>query len=134
MPSIGQIEGLDSKSATKLRKAGIRTTEGLLKVAASKRQRSELADLAGVDAEALLGWVQRADLMRIKGIGGEYAELLDAVGVSTIRALRRRNPGALAAAISEINDRKRIVRRLPTDSMVVQWVALAKDTEPIVGG
>lgn len=134
MPSIGQIEGLDLKSATKLRKAGVRTTEGLLKVAATKRQRLELAERAAVDADALLGWVQRADLMRIKGIGGEYADLLDAVGVSTIRALRRRNPLALTAAIAEINDRKRIVRRLPTDTMVVQWVALAKETEPLVGG
>jgi predicted flap endonuclease-1-like 5' DNA nuclease len=134
MPSIGQIEGLDPKSATRLRKAGVRTTEGLLRVAASKRQRTELAERAGVEADRLLGWVQRADLMRIKGIGGEYADLLDAAGVSTIRALRRRSPTALAAAMAELNERRRIVRRLPTDAMVVQWVALAKEIEPLVKG
>lgn len=132
MPSIGQIEGLDPKSATKLRKAGVRTTEGLLKAAAAKRQRTDLAERAGVEIDRLFVWVQRADLMRIKGIGGEYADLLDAAGVATIRALRRRNPATLLAAMAELNDRKRVVRRMPTQSMVEQWVEMAKDTEPLV--
>ena len=132
MPSIGQIEGLDTKSATRLRKAGVRTTEGLLKEAATKRGRSALADRAAVDVDQLLVWVQRADMMRIKGIGGEYAELLDAAGVATIRALRRRNPSTLLDAMSELNERRRIVRRMPTGSMVSQWIEAARDTEPLV--
>lgn len=132
MPSIGQIEGLDPKSATRLRKAGVRTTEGLLKEAAGRRGRSDLAERANLDPDHLLGWCQHADMMRIKGIGGEYAELLDAAGVTTIRSLARRNPSTLLQAMAELNERKRIVRRMPTASMVGQWIELAKQTDPLV--
>jgi predicted flap endonuclease-1-like 5' DNA nuclease len=126
MATIGDVEGIDPKSATRLRKAGVRTTEGLIRVAATPKGRRDLADKTGIASATLLGWLNRADLMRIKGVGSEYADLLETAGCDSVKALRRRNPSNLTATMIEINDRKRLVRRLPTEAMVVSWIEQAK--------
>jgi predicted flap endonuclease-1-like 5' DNA nuclease len=129
---IDEIAGIDPKAATKLRKAGIRTTDALLKRAASKSGRDLLAADIGLNADQMLKWVQRGDLMRLKGIGSEYALLLEACGVSTIRDLRRRNATALAAKLTDHNGRRSMVRRLPTEVMVTSWIEAAATVEPLV--
>ena len=126
MATIGDVEGIDPKSATRLRKAGVRTTEGLIKVAATTKGRNALADRTGISASTLLGWVNRADLMRIKGVGAEYADLLETAGCDTVKELRRRYPVNLTASMIDINERKRLVRRLPTEAMVIGWIEQAK--------
>jgi predicted RecB family nuclease len=132
MGSIGELRGIHPKEATRLRKAGVRTTESLLRHASNKRGRNALAKATDLDADKLLDWVNRADLMRIKGVGAEYADLLKMVGVDTVKTLRRRNPRSLLNSMIEVNDSERLVRRLPTESMVAAWVELAADTEPSV--
>lgn len=132
MASIDAIEGIGHKSATKLRKARVRTTEALLKNGANKRGRKELAQKTGLSEKQILEWVNRADLMRIKGVGEEYSDLLEASGVDTVKELRRRNAANLLTAMIEINKRKNLVRRLPTENMVQRWVDHAKDLDPIV--
>ena len=92
MASIDAIEGIGPRNATKLRKAGVRTTEALLKTAASKKGRRELAAGSGIGEKSILEWVNRADLMRVKGVGEEYSDLLEAAGVDTVKELRNRNP------------------------------------------
>ncbi len=126
MATIGDVEGIDPRSATRLRKAGVRTTDGLIKTAATARGREVLAEKTEISASTLLGWVNRADLMRIKGVGAEYADLLETAGCDTVKELRRRNPTNLTTAMAEINEKKRLVRRLPTEAMVVAWVEQAK--------
>lgn len=132
MASIAAIPGLLHGEATKLRKARVRTTEALLKSASGRKGRKELAEGTGLDERRILDWVNRADLMRVRGIGSEYVDLLEAAGVDTIKELRRRNPSNLLEAMAELNLRKRLVRRLPTESMVAGWVDSAKATEPMV--
>jgi predicted flap endonuclease-1-like 5' DNA nuclease len=132
MASIEDIEGIGPKHARKLRKAGVRTTEGLLKRAGAKKGRNELAAETDFTAEQLLEWVNRADLMRVKGVGSEYADLLEHVGVDTVKELRRRNAKSLTAKMAELNDKKRLVRRLPTESMVGAWIEHSKALEPVV--
>lgn len=132
MGSIGELRGIHPKEATRLRKAGVRTTESLLRHASTKRGRTALAKSADVDPLKLLDWVNRADLMRIKGVGAEYADLLKVVGVDTVKGLRRRNPRSLLASMVEVNDNDHLVRRLPTESMVASWVEAAADIEPSV--
>lgn len=132
MARIDEIRSLPHKDATRLRKAGVRTTEALLRRAATRSGRAELSrdtDLATAD---LLRWVNVADLMRIKGIGGEYAELLSLCGVNTIKELRRRNGVALTAKILSVNGRKDLVRRLPTESMVEGWIERAGELDQLV--
>jgi predicted flap endonuclease-1-like 5' DNA nuclease len=132
MASIAAIESMDQRDATKLRKAGVRTTDALLKTAATRTGRRRLAREASLSESEILSWVNRADLMRIKGIGSEYADLMEAAGVDTIRELRRRNPDRLLTAMTEINVRRRLIRRLPTKGMVAGWIEAAKGIEPLV--
>ncbi|MDQ3783110.1 MAG: DUF4332 domain-containing protein [Actinomycetota bacterium] len=132
MPSIDAIEGIRHRDATKLRKARVRTTEALLKAAASRKGRAALAETTGLGPEKILAWVNRADLFRVKGVGEEYSDLLESAGVDTVRELRRRNPANLLAAMVEVNASKRLVRRLPTESMVTRWIDHAKTLDPLV--
>ncbi|CAN5812391.1 MAG: DUF4332 domain-containing protein [Actinobacteria bacterium] len=132
MARIDEIAGIDPKDATKLRKAGIRTTEAMLRRAATKAGRDALALEMGFDSEVVLRWAQRADVMRVKGIGSEYALLLEMCGVSTIKDLRRRNATSLATKLVHLNGRKATVKRLPTESMVSGWIDASALVEPIV--
>lgn len=132
MSSIEAIEGIGVKNATVLRKAHIRTTEALLKAAATRKGRKDLAEATGISEHAILEWVNRADLFRVKGVGEEYSDLLEASGVDTVKELRTRNAASLLAKMTEINEQKRLVRRLPTESMVGRWVSYAKTLAPII--
>ncbi len=132
MATIDSIVGIGVKQATKLRKAGIRTTEALLRRAATRSGRKELAERTGIAAAQILQWANRADLMRIKGVGAEYADLLEAAGVETVKELRRRSPKALTAKIVQLNERQRLVRRLPTEKMIAAWVEQAKSLDSII--
>ena len=132
MPSIDAIEGIGQKRATTLRMNGIRTTEALLKLGATKRGRKELAGVTRLDEKLLLEWVNRADLMRCKGVGSEYSDLLEAAGVDTVKELRRRNPTSLTAKMIELNETKRLVRRLPTEAMVSGWIEHANQLDPVI--
>lgn len=132
MASIDQVAGVDHKKATKLRKAGIRTSKALIETASTRRGRSELARATGITPKDLQMWVHHADLLRVRGVGAEYAELLVAAGVDTIRDLRRRNPTALVAKIIGLNGANRVVNRLPTESMVEGWIVSAAELEPSI--
>jgi predicted flap endonuclease-1-like 5' DNA nuclease len=132
MPSIDAIEGIEHRLATKLRKGRIRTTEALLKQGATRKGRAELAAATGINEQLILSWVNRADLFRVKGVGEEYSGLLESAGVDTVKELRRRNPANLLSTMVEINTAKRLVRRLPTESMVARWVDHAKTLDPVV--
>ncbi len=130
MARIDQVAGISVKDATKLRKAGIRTSKGLIEVAANRKERSDLTTSLGFDTKDVQQWVNHSDLLRVKGVGAEYAELLVAAGVDTLRDLRRRNPTALLAKIIGLNGQSKVVRRLPTEAMVEGWIEAAKDLKP----
>jgi predicted RecB family nuclease len=130
MTRIDQVAGISHKDATKLRKAGVRTSTGLIEYASDRKGRADLADATGLDARDIQLWVNHSDLLRVRGVGAEYAELLTAAGVDTLRDLRRRNPTALLAKIIGLNGSSRVVRRLPTEAMVEVWIEGARDMDP----
>ncbi len=130
MARIDQVAGIGLKDATKLRKAGVRTSKGLIEAAANRKDRTDLASATGIDSRDLQQWVNHSDLLRVKGVGAEYAELLVTAGVDTLRDLRRRNPTALLAKIIGMDGDARVVRRLPTESMVENWIETAKELDP----
>ncbi len=132
MASIDTIEGIGHKQATSLRKNRIRTVEALLKKGATRKGRREIATATGISDKLILEWVNRADLMRVRGVGEEYSDLLEAAGVDTVKELRRRNPANLLAAMIEVNGNKGLVRRLPTEAMVERWVEHAGDLDAII--
>ena len=130
--AIEEIEGIGAKYGKKLRKAGIKRTHNLLDRGASRKGRKELAGLAGVDEKQILKWTNMADLMRIRGVGEEYSELLEAAGVDTIKELRNRKPANLHESMVAANAKKKLVRQLPGPAQVEKWVAQAKKLPPVM--
>ncbi|MEO7909646.1 MAG: DUF4332 domain-containing protein [Roseiflexaceae bacterium] len=132
MASIKEVEGIGPAYAVKLNNAGVTTTEQLLDKGATPKGREELAASTGANTKLILEWINHVDLERIKGIGWEYADLLEAAGVDTVPELAQRNANNLHAKLSEINAAKELVRRLPTADQVSRWVEEAKTLPRII--
>ncbi len=127
---IDEIEGIGPSYGEKLTGAGIKTTDDLLELCATPAGRKAIAEKTGLSEKHILGWTNMADLMRVSGVGRQYAELLEASGVDTIKELRNRNPENLAAKMGEINAAKKLAKATPSQSVVEGWIAQAKKTEP----
>ncbi len=123
---ITDIDGIDGEAAAILKSVGIRSTERLLDAARTVRGRKMLAIKTGFDEKQLLCWANVADRMRVKGIRKEYAELLQAAGVDTVKELKYRNPANLANAMAEANKKRKMVRLLPSEKVVGNWIENAK--------
>ncbi len=126
MAKLEYVEGIGSKYAKSLRKAGIRSTASLLEKGGTPAGRKGIAAASGIGSALILEWVNHVDLFRIKGVGEEYADLLEEAGVDTVVELAQRNPDNLYESILETNARKRLVRRPPSKKMVKNWVSQAK--------
>lgn len=126
MTSIESIEGIGAAYHAKLKAAGISTNEDLLEASATKAGRAKLAECAGVPETLILKWANHADLFRIKGVAGQYAELLEASGVDTVPELAQRKAENLTAKMTEVNEAKELVRKLPTVEQVEDWIEQAK--------
>lgn len=129
---IEDIEGIGPSYGQKLRDAGIATTGALLKKCGTPKGRKALAADTGIDDGRILKWTNLADLMRIKGIGTQYSELLEAAGVDTVKELKHRNAANLAAKMQEVNAEKKLTRATPAEKLVVSWVEQAKSMEPAI--
>ena len=126
MAKIIDVEGIGTKYADKLKKAGINTTDALLKAGATPKGRKELSEKSGIGDELILEWVNHVDLYRIKGVGSEYSDLLEAAGVDTVVELAQRNPANLTQKMVAVNLEKKLVRKLPVESQVADWIEQAK--------
>jgi len=123
---ITDIEGIDGDVAAVLKSAGIRSTNRLLEAARTVKGRKMLAEKTGFEEKQLLCWANVADRMRVKGISREYAELLQAAGVDTVKELKYRNPLNLAKAMADANKKRKLVRLLPSEKVVKRWIESAK--------
>jgi predicted flap endonuclease-1-like 5' DNA nuclease len=123
---ITDIEGIGPSVAEKLKAMRIRTTTRLLEAAKNPKGRQALAEKTGIERARILRWANMADMMRIKGVGEEYSELLEAAGVDTVRELKHRNPKNLVKAMKEANAKRKLVRLLPSERAIVKWIEQAK--------
>lgn len=123
---INDISGIGPDVAYRLKSVGIRTTSRLLDSARSPKDRKNLAERTGLDEKRILSWANMADRMRIKGVGADYANLLQAAGVDTVKELKYRNPAKLAAAMAEVNAKRKLARVLPSGRAVERWIEQAK--------
>ena len=126
MASIIDVEGIGPVYKKKLAKENILTTDALLEAGATPKGRKALADKTGIGDALILEWVNLADLYRIKGIGSEYSDLLEEAGVDTVVELSKRVPKNLFEKMGEVNIKKKLVRKLPAESQVADWVDQAK--------
>jgi len=129
---IQAIEGIGPHYAQILINAGIRTTRDLLEAGAAPGGRQQLAEKTGINEAMILKWVNMCDLFRIKGVGSQYAELLEAAGVDTVKELRNRNHENLAATMREVNSAKQLVRQVPAANRVADWIDQARHLDPMI--
>ena len=129
---ITDIRCIGTDIASILRAEGIRTTIGLLRCAKTPKQRLKIAEKVGTDDKCVLDWVTAADRMRVKGVGWEYAELLNAAGVKTVSELKFRNPQKLVDRMTLANDRRKLVRLLPSIKVVQRWIENAQKLPPVI--
>ena len=129
---IDEIQGIGPVFAEKLAAAGVNTVEGLLSEGASKPGRKKLAETTGIDEAKILNWVNKADLFRVKGIGPQFSELLEAAGVDTVKELRNRNAENLHAKLVEVQAEKGLTRAVPSAGQVAKYIEFAKKLEPVV--
>ena len=132
MARIEDIEGIGPDAAQKLQAAGVNTVEALLEKGASPSGRDALAAATGIRAALILEWVNHADLYRIRGVGSELSDLLEAAGVDSVPELARRNAEALHVKIVEVNEAKKLVRQVPSASQVAAWIEEAKTLPRVV--
>ena len=124
--AIADLEAIDPDAVASLKKAGIRRTDKFLEIAKDPKGRRKLAEQTGLPEKTILRWANLSDKLRIKGVGEDYANLLQAAGVDTVKELKYRNPGKLAKAMAEANVKRKLVRVLPSDNAVVRWIEHAK--------
>ncbi|MBN2046690.1 MAG: DUF4332 domain-containing protein [Anaerolineaceae bacterium] len=126
MAKLSYIEGIGAVNQEKLNKAGIKSTDALLKAGSTAKGRQELAEKADISPKLLLEWVNHADLFRVKGVGQEYADLLEEAGVDTVPELAQRNAENLYKKMLDVNAEKKLVRQTPSAKQVADWVEQAK--------
>ena len=129
---ITMIESIGPVMKEKLAAAGVNSVEGLLEKGATKAGRKAIAEASGLDEGKILDWVNMADLFRIDGVGSQFAELLKAAGVDTVKELRNRNAENLHAALVKTQEEKGLTRAVPAASQVEKYIAHAKTLEPVV--
>jgi len=129
---IHSIEGVGPRYAEILKGAGISNIEKLLLAGATSKGRQELARKTGLSSKLILRWVNMCDLFRVRGVASQYAELLEAAGVDTVKELRNRNSENLVEAMSRVNAEKQLVRTLPNSKRVGDWIEHARSLPPVV--
>jgi len=132
MATLLKVEGIGGIYSQKLREAGIATTQALLEQGASPQGRTKIAEKTGISGTLILEWVNHVDLFRIKGVGEEYSDLLEEAGVDTVPELAQRNPENLHQKLVAVNQAKKLVRRLPTQAQVSDWIEQAKRLPRVV--
>ena len=129
---IIDIQGIGPVYAEKLVAAGIETVDQLLEKGKDAKGRKALEEVTGIRHDLILTWVNHADLFRIKGVGPQFSELLEAAGVDTVKELRTRNAANLAAKMLEINEAKHLCKRTPLEKEIQKYIDAAKELEPVV--
>lgn len=129
---ISGVKGVSANLATKLQAEGIKDSDQLLEKSATPAARKALAGKLGVDVKAVLELANRADLIRVRGIGGVFSDLLENAGVDTVKELAGRVPANLQAKLKEISDEKKLANLAPTLEMVTAWIAESKTLPKIL--
>ena len=126
MAKLVDIEGVGRANAAKLQKAGVRSTGSLLKKGGTRKGREEIVKIARIDKDLIMQWVNHVDLYRIKGVGSEFADLLEAAGVDTVVELSKRDAKKLVETLAKVGAKGNLTNRVPTVKMVKGWIAQAK--------
>ncbi|HET9999971.1 MAG TPA: DUF4332 domain-containing protein [Ktedonobacteraceae bacterium] len=123
---IGDVRGVAPELKAKLEAEGIKNTQQFLERARTAKQRTELAHKVSATPVAIKEIANRADLMRLKGVGGAFSDLLEEVGVNSCKELQHRLPEKLHKTLQEYHQSKKLTHYAPTQAQVTEWIAEAK--------
>jgi predicted flap endonuclease-1-like 5' DNA nuclease len=132
MATLETVEGIGPTYAEKLERAGVFNTEELLEQGAKPDGRKAMAEKSGISEKQLLNFINKVDLMRIKGVGEEFSDLLEASGVDSVPELAQRRADNLTKKMEEVNAEKNLCRATPSESVVEGWIEQAKTMERAV--
>jgi len=132
MAKLTDIEGVGESYADKLKEAGVTSADNFLKTCCDKKGRKKIAEATGISEKVILTWANQVDLARVKGVSTQYADLLQKSGIDSVPELAQRNAENLTVKMTEVNEEKNLVRKLPTESQVEGWVAQAKELPKVV--
>jgi len=132
MAKLTDIEGIGESYLVKLKEAGVTSIANFLETCCDKKGRAKIAEATGISEKVILTWANQADLSRVKGVSTQYAELLKRAGVDTVPELAQRNADNLAVKMTEVNEEKSLVRKLPTASQVADWVGQAIELPRVI--
>jgi len=126
------IEGVGEVYAEKLIAAGIKTDAELLEKCAKPAGRKALAEATDISPKLILKWANHCDLYRINGVGPQFAELLEASGVDTVKELKHRVAENLQKKLEEVNAVKNLTNRVPAASEVQKMIDQAKELPAVM--
>ena len=126
---IEEIEGIGHVYGDRLQKLGIKSTDDLLAKGAKKSGRQDIAAKSGIPESLILTWVNHADLMRINGVGGQFAELLEASGVDSVKEFALRNAANLHTKMMEVNQKMGLSGKVPSTDGLQDMIDAAKKLE-----
>ena len=101
---IDAIQSISNEDDRRLYSMGIKTTQNLLSKTSTDTGIHLLSKSLGKEEWVIRTWVNNADLIRIKGVDGILAELLELAGFSTITKLATSNAKNVLEEISKIHE------------------------------
>lgn len=129
---IIDIEGIGDAYAERLINAGITTTEDLLNACLTEVGRDLIAEKTGIASKLIYKWTNHADLIRVDGIGPQFAELLNAAGVESVGQLAAQNAEDLEKRLTEVDERLNLTRRVPSVKELASMIAKAAAVTPVL--
>lgn len=124
---VEEIEGVGTTYGNRLRAARIENTEQLLNQCCESSRQTEAAKHVKVEPFVVGKWVSMSDLMRIPGIRGRYAELLEASGIASVGEMARQKGATLAARMARVNTEEHTLQSVPDTETVIAWIESAKE-------
>ncbi len=94
-----------------LPRVGIATLDDLILKTRDKKERDELALRLLIPREKLIDWVEKSQLVRLKGLGTENLSVLERVGIHSVSLLASEDPEKLYKRIEEVFQGRPILKK-----------------------
>lgn len=130
---ITEIRGLVKAFVDKLIKLNIRTTEDMLRVGMSHKNRQMLIKHTGLSERSLMRLIHQSDMCRIPSMTPEQTAMLELLGIHTLADLLKYKPLELYNKIQQnkIKLNQNHIVFLPTKNAVNTWIEEGNQLTPL---
>ena len=124
---IEEIDGIGKGFGKRLRKIGIQTPTDLLeKCQDDTRYAKHIAQAMNQNEKTVSIWLNMADLLRIEGVDGKYAELLYLSGIKSSVDLATSDVNKVRFKMKNVVKNQHHAKKTPKKKLISKWIALAK--------